>query len=125
MSTDETHIRHCLLHEFNKGNNAVNAVKNICDVYGDNVIKVRKCQQWFAKFRSGDFDLSDRPRSGRPSDIDINALKALVESDPRQTTRELADKLQCAQSTVTTNLHELGTVNKCGVWYCINYRKTI
>lgn len=36
MSFNETHIRRCLLYEFKKGNNIVNATKNICDVYGDN-----------------------------------------------------------------------------------------
>ncbi|EFN61376.1 hypothetical protein EAG_01364, partial [Camponotus floridanus] len=60
---EEVHIRHCMLFEFHKGSNATVATKNICDVY-PNALDVRKCQRWFSKFKSGNFDLSDSYRSG-------------------------------------------------------------
>ena len=62
---EENHIRHFMLFEFRKDIKATEATKNICDVYGD-VLDVRKCQRWFNKFRSGNVDLSDDHRSGRP-----------------------------------------------------------
>jgi len=115
MSSDENHLRHCMLFEFNRGLKATEATKNICEVYGE-VISVRKCQEWFARFRSGDFDLKDRQRSGRPSVLDNDVLKTMVESDPRLSTRELATKLNTSQSTIDRHLHEINKVNKAGIW---------
>lgn len=115
MDLNETHYRHCMLYEFRRGSNATEAVKNICSVYGD-VISVRKCQEWFTKFRSDNFDLKDIPRSGRPSELDNDALTSVVESDPRLTSRELAEKFKCDQSTIIRHLHQIGKSNKAGIW---------
>ncbi|GFX78310.1 histone-lysine N-methyltransferase SETMAR [Trichonephila clavipes] len=56
-----------------KGKNAVQARKKMTDVYGEGVLTVRQCQNWFAKFRSGNFDVEDAPRSGRPDNTTINS----------------------------------------------------
>jgi [histone H3]-lysine36 N-dimethyltransferase SETMAR len=50
---------------FKKGKNAVQARKKLSDVYGKDVLTERQCQNWFEKFRSGNFDVDDAPRSGR------------------------------------------------------------
>ncbi|GFU83320.1 hypothetical protein TNCV_3739311 [Trichonephila clavipes] len=47
--------RFCRLRQ--KGKNAVQARKNLTDVYEESVLTVRQCQNWFAKFRSGNFDV--------------------------------------------------------------------
>ncbi|UYV70793.1 hypothetical protein LAZ67_8000633 [Cordylochernes scorpioides] len=41
----------------------------ICNVHGKCVIGERAAQKWFAKFKNGDLDLEDTPRSGRPSEL--------------------------------------------------------
>ncbi|GFS91032.1 histone-lysine N-methyltransferase SETMAR [Trichonephila clavipes] len=53
-----------------KGKSAVQARKKLTNVYGEGVLTVRQCQNWFAKFRSGKFDVEDAPRSGRPVEAD-------------------------------------------------------
>ena len=35
------------------------------DVYSEKSLTERQCQNWFARFRSRDFDLKDAPRSRR------------------------------------------------------------
>ncbi|KOC69896.1 hypothetical protein WH47_09114, partial [Habropoda laboriosa] len=60
-SVDEIDFRHCMLYEFKKGSTVQNAVKSICDVYGKDVLSVRKCQRWFSKFRNGVLDLFGKP----------------------------------------------------------------
>ncbi|GFU25822.1 histone-lysine N-methyltransferase SETMAR [Trichonephila clavipes] len=61
--------------------------KKMTDVYGEGVLTVRQYQNWFAKFRSGNFDVEDAPRSGRPVEADKDAIKALVDANQRITTQ--------------------------------------
>ncbi|GFY07307.1 histone-lysine N-methyltransferase SETMAR [Trichonephila clavipes] len=89
MESDTQHFRHILLFYYRKGKNAVLARKKLTDVYGEGVLTVRQCQNWFAKFRSGNFDVEDAPRSGRPVEADKDAIKALVDANRRITTREI------------------------------------
>ena len=41
-------------------------------------------------------------------DFDDEALQALIDADPRQTTREWAEQLKSHHSTVKRHLHALG-----------------
>ncbi len=64
MAVDKQHLRHCMLYEFHLKKSAVEATKTICFAYGENVLEVRTCQNWFARFRSGDFDLNEMGPEG-------------------------------------------------------------
>ncbi|CAF4426869.1 unnamed protein product [Rotaria socialis] len=97
MSEIPIYIRHCILYEFQLGNNASAAARNICAALGD-------------------ISLEDRLKSGRPLESDIERLKVLIEDNPRLTTRELLAMLGCIQSTIDRHLHEMGKVNKLETW---------
>ena len=64
LGWQKSHFRYILLYYFRKGKNAVQARKKLYDVYGKKSLIKRQCQNWFARFRSGDFDLKDTPCSG-------------------------------------------------------------
>ena len=73
-------------------------------------------QKWFAKFKNGDFNLEDTPRSGRPSEFDENRLKALLKEDGRQTTCGLAEKMDCSAMKISNHLQSIGFTQKLGAW---------
>ena len=87
------HFPHILLYYFRRGKNAVQAWKKLYDVYSEKSLTERQCQNWFARFRSVDFDLKDAPRSGRPTEVDDDKIKAMVKHNRRSMAREIAEKL--------------------------------
>ena len=113
---DKMHIRHCMLYEFNLKKNTTQSTKSICSAYGDDALDVRTCQNWFARFNAGDFDLNDKERTGRPVEANDDILVELLEEDPRQSTRELALELSVSHTTVLNRLRALGKVQKVGKW---------
>ncbi|EZA51242.1 Histone-lysine N-methyltransferase SETMAR, partial [Ooceraea biroi] len=106
-----------------KGKNAVQARTKLCAVYGEDVLSERQCQNWFSKFRTGNFDLKDAPRSGRPIKADDEKIKALVDANRRITTREIAEKLNLSNSTVYDHLKRLGFVSKLDIWVPHNLKE--
>ena len=74
------------------------ARKKLYDVYGEKSFTERQRQNWFACFRSGDFDLRDAPRSGRPTEVDEHKIKAMIENNRRSTTREIAEKFNISHT---------------------------
>ena len=79
-------------------------MKIICEVYSD-AISVRQCQNWFTRFREGDVCLEDGPKSGRPEVVDNDSLRALAESDPRQTSEEMSIAIRCCAINVQRHFH--------------------
>ena len=63
-------------------------------MYGVDSIGMRTAQDWFVKFKTGNSNLDN---FGRPSYFDEDYLKALMKEDGRQTTRELAENMDCLQ----------------------------
>ncbi|GFV34817.1 histone-lysine N-methyltransferase SETMAR [Trichonephila clavipes] len=116
MESDKQHFRHILLFYYRKGKNAVPARKKLTDVYGEGVLTVLQCQNWFAKFRSDNFDVEDAPHSGRPIEADKDAINALVNANRRITTREIGLRLNLSNSTVYDYLKGLGLSSKLDVW---------
>ena len=71
---------------------------------------------WFAKFCSGDFSLENKPH-GRPQlKVNNDELKAIVESDTSQTTRELASKFDVSIPTILGHLCQINKVKKLDRW---------
>ncbi|GFU92738.1 histone-lysine N-methyltransferase SETMAR [Trichonephila clavipes] len=110
------HLQHCILYEFQKGSNASVACKNLCVVFGKYVVNVRTCQRWFSKFRAGDLSLQESHRSGRPSKIDNNVLRSMLENNALLTSRKMTEEYGIHHTTVGDYIKYLGFVLKQSVW---------
>ena len=113
---NKTAQRQYLLYDFLSGITAAESSRRICAAFGQGAVYERTARRWFDRFRSGNYSLEDEPRSGHPSEIDDEQLQHTVEADPRQSTRDLATALGCAQSTIVTHLAAIGKKSKLGQW---------
>ena len=109
MEIPDGYFRHILLYYFRKGKNAVPTRKKLYNVYGEISLTERQC---YNRFHSGDFDLKDVPRSGRPTEVDDDKIKAMIENNRRSTTQEIAEKLNIRHTYVERNLKQPRYVNK-------------
>lgn len=116
MENEKLHFRHVMLYEFRKGVSVGIATKNIRDVYLDRAPALRTVKKWFGRFGNGDFNLDDRSRSGRRSDIDDNVVRALVEGNARITSKEIAERLNIDNSSAFRHLKKLGFTSKLDTW---------
>ncbi|KFD48898.1 hypothetical protein M513_10261 [Trichuris suis] len=113
---DEKLRRAILLYEFKSRRSIREAVRNINAAFGPGSVSKSTAGYWFRRFASGCESLEDSPRTGRPSSIDNQALKELVESDPTQTQDEMALKLGVSRQTMCAHLKQLGKVKKLDKW---------
>jgi histone-lysine N-methyltransferase SETMAR len=112
MDNEKYEIRVLLRFFWKKRLKARAAAKEICDVEGQGTVSVRTAQRWFKRFEEGRTDLGDSARSGRPLEVDSDALRAAVEVNPGTSTRRLSDDLGVSQSTAVRHLHRIGKVNR-------------
>lgn len=117
MDENKVHFRHILLFCFRKGQSAKDARQTICDVYGPRAVTTTTCYSWYKRFITGNFNLEDAPRSGRPCTAHEKQILALIDSDSHLTTREIAEKLDVDFSTVAKRLKGIGMVKKADAWF--------
>uniref|UniRef100_A0A5S6QNF3 Mos1 transposase HTH domain-containing protein n=1 Tax=Trichuris muris TaxID=70415 RepID=A0A5S6QNF3_TRIMR len=113
---NKTVIRGVLLYEFKQGTKAAVAARKINMSFGSGTLGVGTARWWFRKFRSGNESLEDNDRSGRPSDLDEDQLRAIVEEDPRRSTSDIAEKLGVHKTTVSRHLQRIGKRKKLDQW---------
>ena len=68
----------------------------LVEVYGDSASSDKICREWFWCFKNGDFDVEDKERSGRLRAFEDEELQVLMNEDPCQTQKQLAEALNCA-----------------------------
>ena len=73
-------------------------------------------QWWFKKFCKGDESLEEEEHSGRPSEVDNDQLRAIIEADTLITTWEGAEELNVNCSTVIQHLKQIRKVKKFRKW---------
>ena len=85
-------------------------------MYRKNEISLRSCQRWFENFRWGNLSVSDSSRTGRPTEIDTDKIKVLLDENPCLTAPEIADDLQISHTSVLNHIHKIGYVSRLDAW---------
>lgn len=119
MSTfvpEKRHLREALLFIFHLKKKATEAHQMLVDAYGNDAPSLRTCQEWFQRFKSGDFDIEDKDRSGQPKRFEDEELQALLDEDDAQTQEQLAASLNVTRQAVSLRLHAIGKIQKEGKW---------
>lgn len=110
------YLRELLIYFFNLKKSAAEAHRLLLEAYGEAALSERSCQEWFQKFKNGEFDVKDKERSGRPKVYEDMELEVLLEEDSSQTQKELALTLQVTQQAISHRLKSLGMIQKQGNW---------
>lgn len=109
---NKQHFREVLLFYFNWDKSASEAHRILVEVYGESAPSNKTCFRYFQRFKKGDFSVEDKERSGRPKKYEDSELEALLEEDPNQSLRELADELNVTKSSLGRRLHVSGLASK-------------
>ncbi|XP_029636835.1 histone-lysine N-methyltransferase SETMAR-like [Octopus sinensis] len=109
-------MRLLFLHEFKLGHNASLTAANINRAWAEGSTSDHTVRWWFEKFRSGDESLEDQEGRGRPSTLDDQHLKTIVEENPRQSVRKMSHELGVSVSTLSDHLKKIGKVKKPNKW---------
>lgn len=112
----KSHLREALLLCFNLKKNTREAHETMVSAYGDHALGISQCQEWFKRFRVGNFDLGSKKRENRPKKFQDVELQALLEENDSQTQEELAEQLGVTRETVSRRLKTMGLIQKLSKW---------
>ena len=110
------HLREVLIFCFNMKKSAAEAHLMLSKPYGEAAISERTCQEWFQRFKNGDFDVEDRYGGGREKVFEDAELESLLDQDSYQTQEELAGSLGVTQQFISKHLKVMGWIQKQGNW---------
>ncbi|CAF3604311.1 unnamed protein product [Rotaria socialis] len=113
MTLEKIQLRVLILYCWKRRVSTRDAAKKICDTEGEGTAHYTTVSRWYKRFDSGDLNLEDQPRSGRPSTLGNADLQAALEDEPSSSSRELASILGASShQTVLNLLHQMDFVHK-------------
>ncbi|GBN29916.1 hypothetical protein AVEN_253452-1 [Araneus ventricosus] len=81
MELSRQQIGTIMYYEFRNKLSATECHQNMCESLGINTVSYDTVKVWFRKFKPGNFDIENEPRSGRPIGVDCEQLKQMIDLD--------------------------------------------
>lgn len=111
------HLRETIYKYFIQSTSAAECHRLLVKLYGKSQSpSLSTCEYWYRRFKAGDFDVSDKERSGAPKKLDDPEVEALIDENPHQTLRKLAEILNVSHATIHRHLRRIGVIRKNGKW---------
>ena len=117
MSRISEEIRHVMLFHYRKSYNASQTCREICAVYGENALNGRTVRNWFERFRGGNLDVKDLPRSSRPLTEKADEILQLIAIDRHASCQDITDALGTNHQMVWNHLKRLD-IQKNSIFGC-------
>ncbi|KAK6764506.1 hypothetical protein RB195_024722 [Necator americanus] len=93
------HLRNVEIFLHLSGQEPADIDRRLKEVYKEHASARSTVYKWHTKFASGDYSMEYEDRLGRPMELDFDMLRRQGETDPYQTTRELAVALGVSQTS--------------------------
>ena len=87
---------------FELGHKTAETKKNICSVEGEDSLDHSTVNRWFKKFH-----FNDPVRSGKPQNVDSDAMIQAIEANPASTIRRVSGDLSILKSSVIHHFHSI------------------
>src|SRR3954464_11969707 len=110
-------IRAAILYEYKLGKKATECHLNICAAFGQDALNCQQICNWYKRFKDGDESLEDETHGNRPAAFDDQLLLDELDLDPTQTTRQLAAKIGCSNSTIDNHLEKMRRIRARAAWH--------
>ncbi|GBM57973.1 hypothetical protein AVEN_72923-1 [Araneus ventricosus] len=88
----------------------------MCESLGINTVSYDTIKVWFQKFKDGNFDIEDEPRSGHPIEVDCEQLKKITDQDRNVSTRTIALELDVCRKTIVNALKRINVTFNFNRW---------
>ncbi|XP_055343395.1 histone-lysine N-methyltransferase SETMAR-like [Paramacrobiotus metropolitanus] len=113
--------RALIYEKFLENKTAVVAHAELCEHFPDAPPSYPTVTKWFRRFTTGHLDLDDDARIGRPKSVttakNIDAVDAMIKTDPHVTVKEIAESVKISEGVVWTIIREHLRVRKlCQRW---------
>lgn len=105
MEKNNEKFRYILQYFYDKGKNAAQACDKICAVYGEDTLSKFVARKWFARVCSGNFNVKDESRCGRPITEKSDEILEKVQQDKHISSVDIGMQLGIDNKTVLNHLH--------------------
>lgn len=117
MELDSVQIRTIIYYCYARGLNPEQISREMNQIGDGNLVSVRTCRNWVNEFKTGNYDLKDKEKSGRLADDELdNRIEEYLSVNRHATSRDMATAFNIGKSTVCRHLKSMGKRYLCFRW---------